>query len=175
MGRVRTAGGPRRRDRGSSHLIRGLTDAPADIEIGLELVREYVVATAEETGHDVDLILALIPELVDFAGWYLRKGAFLVADSDGAITGGVGVTPGTDGLCEMNRLWIRPGFRRLGFARTLCVASLDAARVLGFRRMALDVVPERTGAIALYRSLGFVDAPPLHDYPFEMIPLARQV
>ncbi len=41
--------------------------------------------------------------------------------------------------------------------------------------MFLDVVPERTAAIALYRSLGFVDAPPLHDYPFPMVPLGRDL
>ena len=156
-------------------MIRGLRDEPDDVEIGTTLVREYVVATALETGHDIELILPLVPELHDFAGWYLREGAFLVADSGGTIGGGVGVTPGADGLCEMNRLWIRPGFRRDGLGRALCEESLVAARALGFRRMALDVVPERTGAIALYRSLGFVDAPPLHDYPFAMIPLARDL
>jgi ribosomal protein S18 acetylase RimI-like enzyme len=155
-------------------VIRELTDAPADVAVGLELVREYVIATAAETGHDVELILPIIPELHDFAGWYLRRGAFLIAETDG-IAGGVGVTPRTDGLCEMNRLWIRPGFRRIGLARTLCEASLDAARALGFRRMALDVVPERTAAIALYRSLGFTDSPPIHEYPFAMIPLARDL
>jgi ribosomal protein S18 acetylase RimI-like enzyme len=38
--------------------------------------------------------------------------------------------------------------------------------------MFLDVSPYRERAIALYRSFGFHDAPALHDYPFEMVPLA---
>jgi ribosomal protein S18 acetylase RimI-like enzyme len=152
--------------------IRRLRDEPADVALGTELVHEYVVATALETGHEVDLILPLIHELHDFAGHYLRGGTFLVAESAGVIEGSVGVTPGSGGTCEMNRLWTRPGHRREGLGRALCEASMAAARDLGFRRMILDVVPERTAAIRLYRSLGFVDAPPLHDYPFEMLPLA---
>ena len=153
-------------------VIRRLTDAPGDIALGTELVREYVVATAAETGHDVELILPLIHELDDFAVHYLRAGAFLVAESPGIVEGGVGVTPGTGGICEMNRLWTRPGHRRRGLGRALCEASMATARDLGFRRMILDVLPERTAAIALYRSLGFGDAPPAHDYPFPMVPLA---
>jgi carbonic anhydrase len=123
----------------------------------------------------VAVILTLIPELHDFAGRYLNGGAFLVADVDGNPAGCVGVTPGADGTCEMNRLWIRPGSRRAGLGRALCEASLDAARDLGFRRMALDVVPERTQALTLYRGLGFVETPPVHEYPFAMVFLARDL
>jgi ribosomal protein S18 acetylase RimI-like enzyme len=177
--------------------IRRLRDVPADVALGTELVREYVVATALETGHDIELILELIPELHDFAGHYLRAGAFLVAESPGTradepspqgeceaamfrvgdliVEGAVGVTPGADGTCEMNRLWTRPGHRRDGLGRSLCEASMAAARDLGFRRMILGVVPERTGAIRLYRSLGFLDSLPVHEYPFPMVPLGRDL
>jgi len=117
----------------------------------------------------------LIPDLHDFAGRYLRGGAFLVAQLDGGVAGAVGITPGNDGACDMNRLWIRPAFRRAGVGRRLCEASLETARTLGFVRMALDVVPERTAAIALYRSLGFRDTAPLHEYPFPMVFLAREL
>jgi ribosomal protein S18 acetylase RimI-like enzyme len=155
--------------------VRALRATPDDIALGMTLVREYVVATAEETGIDVDVVLQLVPELRDFAGHYLARGAYVVGDVGEVTAAGVGVTPGADGLCEMNRLWVRPAFRRSGHARALCEASLDTARSLGFTRMALDVVPQRTGAIALYRSLGFADCEPLHDYPFPMVCLARDL
>ncbi len=158
-----------------SVAIRSLADTTDDVALGSELVREYVVATAHETAQDVDVILALVPDVRDFAGRYLRGGAFLVAESESAIAGCVGVTPGTDGTCEMNRLWIRPHARRLGLGRALCLASMDAARSLGFTRMALDVVPERTVALALYRELGFTDTAPIHEYPFPMVALARSL
>jgi ribosomal protein S18 acetylase RimI-like enzyme len=157
--------------------IRALEPTPGDIELGAALVYEYVVATAEETGIDVDVILGIIPDVKadGFADRYLDGGAYLVADDEGDIVGGVGIAPLDERTCEMNRLWIRAPFRRGGHARTLCEASLDAARELGFRRMALDVVPERTGAIALYESLGFTAAPATHEYPFPMVFLARDL
>ena len=153
--------------------IRSLRDTTDDVALGSELVREYVVATAHETGQDVEVILGLVPDLRDFGGRYLRGGAFLVAEADRVVAGCVGVTPGAGGNCEMNRLWIRPHARRLGIGRALCLASMDAARSLGFTRMALDVVPERTGAVALYRALGFTETAPTHNFPFEMVALAR--
>jgi ribosomal protein S18 acetylase RimI-like enzyme len=155
-------------------VIRRLANTDADIALGLELVREYVIATADETGHDVELIWPLIREIHDFSGHYLTSGgAFLVADEPDGVAGGVGVTPVDATNCEMNRLWVRAPFRRRGLARALSEASMDAARALGFTRMVLDVVPERTGAIALYESLGFTPTEPIHEYPFPMVPLGR--
>ncbi|MDZ4827652.1 MAG: GNAT family N-acetyltransferase [Actinomycetota bacterium] len=155
--------------------VRPLADTPDDVALGKALVREYVVATAEETDQDVELILTLIPDVADFAGRFLRGGGFLVAEVDGAASGGVGITPSDDGDCEMNRLWIRPEFRRLGLGRILSETALAHARELGFTRMVLDVVPSRTGAIALYQSLGFVRISPFHDYPFEMVAFAKDL
>jgi ribosomal protein S18 acetylase RimI-like enzyme len=155
--------------------LRELRDEPDDVALGTELVLEYVIATAEETGIDVDLILPLVPDLHDFAARYLRGGTYLVADAPDHVAGGVGVAPLAGGVCEMNRLWVRPDDRRDGVGRALAVAAIDAGRRLGFARMILDVVPERTGALTLYRGLGFTDAPPAHDYPFPMVFLGRDL
>ena len=154
--------------------MRELVDSPSDVELGTALVREYVVATAIEQagpGEDPDLaaILPHIPDWDDFAGRFLHSGgAFVVATVDGAVAGCVGITPLGDGVCEMNRLWVREPFRTGGLGRRLAVASMDAARRLGFTRMLLDVIPVRTRAIALYESLGFVEVPPTHEYAFPM-------
>jgi GNAT superfamily N-acetyltransferase len=155
-------------------------DDPHDVALGRMLVEEYVAFTADEARtagmHDIDLptLRTLIPDLRDFTARY-RDGAFLVAHENGEPAGGVGITPGGDGTCEMNRLWLRAPYRGEGNGRTLIEASLDHARRLGYRRMVLDVAPYRTRATALYRSLGFVDAPPVHEYPFEMVALARDL
>jgi putative acetyltransferase len=153
-------------------IVRALENNPSDIELGRTLVHEYIVATAEELGQDVEVILSIVPDLQDFPGRYLTSGgAFLIA----ADTGGVGITPLGNGVCEMNRLWVRPADRRTGVGRALAQASIDAARELGFTRILCDVAPSRTHAIAMYRALGFSDAPPAHDYPFEMVFLARDL
>ena len=187
MGRRRASRRARRRHARRSHLsapdapgplrreqLRELTDSSSDVELGTELVREYVVATAIEQagpGEDPNLeaILPYIPDWDDFAGRFLRSGgAFVVATVDGVAAGCVGVTPLGDGGCEMNRLWVREPFRTGGIGRRLAVTSMDVARRLGFTRMLLDVIPVRTRAIALYESLGFVEVPPTHEYAFPM-------
>ena len=194
MGRRRVAGRARRRHAGGSHLsapdarpaargedLRELVDSPSDVELGTALVREYVVATAIEQagpGEDPDLaaILPHIPDWNDFAGRFLHSGgAFLVATVDRAVAGCVGITPLGDGVCEMNRLWVREPFRTGGLGRRLAVASMDAARRLGFRRMLLDVIPVRTRAIALYESLGFVEVAATHEYAFPMRFFGREL
>jgi ribosomal protein S18 acetylase RimI-like enzyme len=161
--------------------LRALDDTPADIAIGQELVREYVFATAHEQAApgsepDVDALIPYIPDWHDFAGRYLRAGgAFLVASVEGALAGCVGITRISTTECEMNRLWVRAPYRSIGLGRTLALASLDTARELGFTRMVLDVLPQRRGAIALYRSLDFVEVPPTHEYAFPMVFLGRDL
>lgn len=154
----------------------------SDLELGQTLVREYVEATAQEMAApgvepDLELILPYVPDYHDLAGRYLDGGAFLVAEVDDAVAGCVGITRIDERVCEMNRLWVRPPFRRAGLGRTLATASLDEARRLGFARMILDVLSTRPGAVALYRSLGFTDAPPGHEYAFdvEMVFLTRDL
>jgi putative acetyltransferase len=154
-------------------MIRELRDDPDDVALGTELVREYMLATADEIDQDVATILPFLPDLDDFAGRYFRGGAFLVADVDGDVGGCVGVTPIDASTCEMNRLWVRPPFRRRGLARELSIASMTVAQRLGFERMILDVLVSRSGAIALYESLGFTETDAAHDYPFAMRFLER--
>jgi ribosomal protein S18 acetylase RimI-like enzyme len=184
VGGGRPAGHPRRRAARGGDLtieLRALVDTPGDVDLGRALVREYVIATAEEQAGpdgepDIERILPYIPDWDDFAGRYLhRGGAFIVATVDGAVAGCVGVTPLDGGVCEMNRLWVRDPFRALGLGRRLADASMDEARGLGFTRMLLDVLPVRTQAIRLYRSLGFVEVPATHDYAFPMVFMGRDL
>ena len=162
---------------GQPFAVRALSSAESDLEIGRCLVREYVEATAAEMAGvgeepDLDLILPYIPDYHDFAAKYAARGAvFLVAESVEAVAGGVGISPYEDKTCEMNRLWVRPEQQGRGAGRALAVDSLVHARALGYRRMVLDVLPSRNRPIALYRSLGFTDTAPVHEYSFEMVSL----
>jgi ribosomal protein S18 acetylase RimI-like enzyme len=156
-------------------------DEQLDVELGRSLVEEYVVFTADEARDagvyavDLPTLRQIIPDLHDFAGRY-RSGAYIVATDRGTVAGGVGIARVDDHVCEMNRLWLRAAHRGRGAGRELVAACLDHARdTLGFARMVLDVAPYRTGAIALYRSLGFADSQGIHDYPFDMVALARDL
>lgn len=169
-------------------IVRALDPThPTDAALGQALVVEYVEATfaeSESYGEAVPRTLtrSLFPEAYDFAAVYCEAGfAYLVAESDDRIAGGVGLKPLRDAnhpdvaTCEMKRMWVRPEFRRRGTARELAVGLLDHARACRYERMVLDVTPQRVGAIALYRSLGFADCAPTHDYPFSMVFLARSL
>jgi putative acetyltransferase len=156
-------------------MIRELGEEPDDVALGSDLVREYMLATAEEIDQDVETILPFVPDVHDFAGRYFRGGTFIVAEVDATIAGCVGVTPMDSSTCEMNRLWVRPPFRRRGIARGLAIASMNAARRLGFDRMILDVLISRPAAIALYEKLGFAETEAAHEYPFAVKFLGRDL
>ena len=155
--------------------IRPLDSTPADHALGLALVREYTEATAVEMEVPLQTLLQYIPDYEEFPGRYHPDGAFLLAEVDGEPAGGVGIAPAGGGRCEMNRLWIRPGFRDLGLGRELTQACLVHAARIGFWWMGLEVLPSREKAIALYRTLGFQNCEPLHEYEFPMVALAREL
>jgi len=72
------------------------------------------------------------------------------------------------GVCEMKRLFLRPAYRRQGLGRVLVDSIIDEARKLGYTHMRLDTLPGRMDqAIALYRSVGFVEIAPYYENPVQ--------
>ena len=108
-------------------------------------------------------------ELATLPGAYAPpKGRLLLAKASDASAGCVGLRPLEDGICEMKRLWVEPGFGGRGLGRGLTEAIVDAGRDLGYRAMRLDTMPKRLKAAGhIYDTLGFKEIPDYYHNPLE--------
>jgi putative acetyltransferase len=134
---------------------------PDDLAVVRILFREY----GDALGYSL-CFQGFEDELARLPGKYARPhGGVWLAVADDKIAGCVALRPHSDGECEMKRLYVRPAFRGGGVGRALTEHVLNVATQTGYRRLLLDTLPTMTGAIALYRALGFADVPPYYHNP----------
>ena len=132
---------------------------------------QHIAALFQEYAASLGVDLAFQnfqAELANLPGAYAPPaGELLLATLDhGDPAGCVGVRPlPVQGRCEMKRLYVRPAGRGTGAGRALAVAAIDFAASSGYQEMVLDTLPALTGAITLYRSLGFTETLPYNSNP----------
>ena len=152
-------------------LIR-LATSTQDIEHARELMRNYARWT------EIDLCFQNFEgELAELPGKYSTpEGGLWLAEMAlstspvGAIVsttvGVVAVRALSDSTCELKRLWVEPEAKGIGLGRELARTAIAFARYAGYEEMKLDTLKTRMpAAIALYRSLGFVDSEPYTHNP----------
>lgn len=89
---------------------------------------------------------------------YARDGAaYFVVEVDGVVLGGGGIAglDGEDGVCELRKMYFKPGLRGLGAGTALIARCLHAARRLGYRQCYLETLTGMNAAQALYERAGF--------------------
>jgi len=116
---------------------------------------------------DVDLAFQNFEqELSEFPANYLPPaGALLLADHDQLLAGSVAMRRLDEQICEMKRLYVRPGFRGFGIGRILAAAIIEAGKDAGYCYMRLDTLPGMGDAQRLYGILGFREIPAYYENP----------
>jgi putative acetyltransferase len=132
-----------------------------DIAEARRLFKEY------EASLDVDLrYQGFEEELAGLPGAYAPpRGRLLLAVDDSSPAGCVALRPLADDVCEMKRLYVRPGARGKRVGRLLAEAVIREAGSIGYSRMRLDTLPSMKDAQALYRALGFLEIAPYYASP----------
>ncbi|MBK9522500.1 MAG: carbonate dehydratase [Rhodocyclaceae bacterium] len=133
----------------------------------LQKVHELFVAY--QKWLDVDLCFqGFDAELAGLPGAYVPpRGRLFYLEMDGKAAGCIGLRPLDETTCEIKRLFVIPECRGRGLGQKLVLATIKAAREIGYQRMLLDTLPKMPMALKLYRELGFRDTPPYYETPHE--------
>ena len=96
------------------------------------------------------------------------EGALLLCLIDDEIAVGcAGVRKFSEGIAELKRLYVRPGYRNLKIGKQLLESAVTVAKELNYEFIRLDTVPGQTKAQELYHFLGFYEIEPYRYSPIE--------
>jgi putative acetyltransferase len=83
---------------------------------------------------------------------------YWVVEENGKIAGGCGIypTPGLpEGCAELVKFYLLASLRGKGIGRKLLEKSLESARIIGYRKLYLESLPELNKALSMYEKAGF--------------------
>jgi putative acetyltransferase len=137
----------------------------AQFEAARSLIEEYAAQLGASMGVDLSFqhFAAELIRLPDMYG--APSGCLLLASREDEWVGCCALRRFSDDVCEMKRLYVKPGVRGANLGRQLTERLVIKARALGYRRMVLDTLENMIAAQTLYRSLGFREIEPYYFNP----------
>jgi GNAT superfamily N-acetyltransferase len=133
--------------------------AAAESLIG-EYLRWVAGVARDEYGLSFDIDSMIRSDLDDAAKFYPPNGRFYLVELDGAFVGVGCLKQLGPGVGEVQRMYVRPGVRRVGAGRLLVERLIADARELGLHTLRLESLRALTAAHTLYRSVGFAEIEP---------------
>lgn len=134
---------------------------PDDLQDVLDLYREYVSSTSVDLSFQGNE-----QEFGQLSEKYSsEESKIFLLKKDGKSVGCAAFRRLDEAVCEMKRVYIRPGARGSNQGAKLVDKVLQEAVLSGYKKICLDVLPEFKAALKLYRSYGFIEHPPITNNP----------
>jgi putative acetyltransferase len=142
-----------------------LAETETDLEQIRGLFKEYFNWVDSVMGFDMTY-QGVETELETLPGAYAQPGGcLLLAEVDGQAAGCVALRPREPGVCELKRMYVRPGYQGRGIGQALCEQVIREGRRRGYNLMRLDTEKSLAAAQHIYHSFGFQDVPPYYAAP----------
>ena len=146
-----------------------MEQAPALVQIGIES------ALQEDVAEMIEALDSYLGSLYPSHSNYLlsldslmgENVGFLVTRVDGAAAGCGALVLDDPGYAEIERMYVKPGARRLGIGAAMLREIEDLARKEKRSCIRLETGVYQPEALALYRRAGYVDRGPFSDYPLD--------
>mgnify|MGYP000727035122 CR=1 FL=1 len=117
------------------------------------IIQEYLVTLGIDLAY-----MNLADEFEQMSTMYgSGQGAFFLAKDDKNSIGCVGVRKIDNETAELKRLYVQDTYRGYQIGITLLQKAIEVARVLGYKKIRLDVIPTLVKAKELYFSFGFYE------------------
>ncbi len=132
---------------------------PAEIRDAPALNKIYADTIAERK-YLPELFVSL--SLDEWREWLAKvnqnREVILVAEVDKQVVGHVSLQPEewqtSQHVCILGII-VKKGFRNIGIGKALILAAIDAALIVGYKKITLSVFANNSRAIALYKKIGF--------------------
>ena len=128
---------------------------PSDNEVLARIIR----STLTEFGENKPGTVFTDPTTDDLYNLFQHTGSwYYVATLGTEVLGGGGIFP-SEGLptdtCELVKMYLVPGARKIGLGRKLIGLCLEKAGEMGYRHVYLETMPALRQAVRAYEQFGF--------------------